>query len=63
MKKDSAPSDAAAAVAPPKTNCQFKFLWGPEPCEVFYLENDECPCPKSRHRSYFARRVSGLPFL
>ena len=62
MKKDS----TAAARAAANTKCQFKFLWGPEPCEVFYVENDECPCPKSKHRSFFARKVSvglRLPFL
>ena len=58
MKQDSTPSDASAGT--PKTKCQFKFHWGPEPCEVFYVENDECPCPKSKHRSFFARKVSGL---
>ena len=55
MKKDST---TAAARAAANTKCQFKFLWGPEPCEVFYVENDECPCPKSKHRSFFARKVS-----
>ena len=56
MKRDS----ESAAVEPQKTKCQFKFLWGPEPCKVFYVENDECPCPTSKYRSYFTRKVSCL---
>merc|ERR1712027_267658 len=54
MKRNS----ESAAVEPKKTKCQFKFLWGPEPCKVFYVENDECPCPTSKYRSYFTRKAT-----
>ena len=56
MGKSGEQGDAAAARTQ-KTTCQFKFLWGPEPCEMFYIDEDECPCPKSRYRTYFARKV------
>ena len=56
MKEDNTTHDMAGGNQ--NTRCQFKFLWGPEPCKVYYVENDECPCPESKYRSFFARKVS-----
>ena len=31
--------------------------WGTDPCRVYYIDDNECPCPMENHRSFLTDKV------